>query len=389
MHAGVPASPHGLRCAGGRGRICCPSPFTCGPRRFIWVPEKEDQTGNRSIMSKLTAMEWTLARRPVGMPELSDFAIRETELGDPRDGEIQVINTWMSVDPYMRGRMWDRESYVPPFRIGEPLQGGAVGRVTASAHPDFRVGDLVSSMLGWRTAFVSSPDAAMVQKLPATGLPESAYLGVAGMPGLTAYAGLLRIGELKSGDTVFVSGAAGAVGSTVVQIAKIKGATVIGSAGGADKCAFVRSLGADHVIDYREAAGFDGLVEALRTAAPGGIDVYFDNVGGDHLTAAIEVARPMARLALCGMIAQYNETGRPQGPHNLIMAVGKQLKLQGFIVSFHADLMASFHTDMGQWIAKGQMKYQETVMDGISRAPEAFLGLFTGANTGKMLVRLG
>lgn len=340
-------------------------------------------------MSQLLATEWTLARRPVGMPEPGDFAMREVGLGDPAQGEIQVINTWMSVDPYMRGRMWDRESYVPPFRIGEPLQGGAVGRVTASSHPDFSPGDLVSSMLGWRTAWVSSPEAAMVQKLPSGGLPESAYLGVAGMPGLTAYAGLLRIGELKPSDTVFVSGAAGAVGSTVVQIAKIKGATVIGSAGGEEKCEFVRSLGADHVINYRKAGGFEGLVQALKAAAPSGIDVYFDNVGGDHLTAAIEVARPMARLALCGMIAQYNETGRPQGPHNLIMAVGKQLKLQGFIVSFHADLTADFHRDMAQWIAQGRMKYEETILNGIASAPEAFLGLFTGANTGKMLVKLG
>ncbi|MFN4024008.1 MAG: NADP-dependent oxidoreductase [Hyphomonas sp.] len=340
-------------------------------------------------MPKLTSSEWALAARPVGMPKLVDFAMREVEIADPKEGEIQVLNTWMSVDPYMRGRMYDRESYVPPFQIGETLQGGAVGRVTASAHPDYRAGDLVSSMLGWRTAWVAPPEAAMTQKLPATGLPESAYLGVAGMPGLTAYAGLLRIGELKEGDTVFVSGAAGAVGSTVLQIAKIKGATTIGSAGGAEKCAFVKSLGADHVIDYKQAKGFEGLTAALKAAAPKGIDVYFDNVGGDHLTAAIEAARPFARMALCGMIAQYNETGIPQGPHNIIQAVGKQLKLQGFIVSSHGDMLPAFHADMAKWISSGRMKYEETVMNGIEKAPDAFLGLFTGANTGKMLVKLG
>ncbi|MGE6698108.1 NADP-dependent oxidoreductase [Hyphomonas sp. NPDC076900] len=340
-------------------------------------------------MSKLTSTDWSLAARPVGMPKLSDFTSRQVEVADPQPGEIQVVNTWMSVDPYMRGRMYERESYVPPFQIGETLQGGAVGRVTASAHPDFKTGDLVSSMLGWRTAWVAAPQAAMVQKLPNTGLPESAYLGVAGMPGLTAYAGLLRVGELKEGDTVFVSGAAGAVGSTVVQIAKIKGCTVIGSAGGAEKCAFVKSLGADHVIDYKQAQGFEGLTAALKTAAPKGIDVYFDNVGGGHLTAAIEAARPFARLALCGMIAQYNETGKPEGPHNIIQAVGKQLKLQGFIVSSHADMTPAFHADMAKWIAGGKMKYEETVMNGIEKAPDAFLGLFTGANTGKMLVKLG
>ncbi|MFN4225498.1 MAG: NADP-dependent oxidoreductase [Hyphomonas sp.] len=339
-------------------------------------------------MGKLTSTEWALASRPVGMPKLSDFQSKTVDIPEPADGEIQVMNTWMSVDPYMRGRMYDRESYVPPFQIGETLQGGAVGRVTASAHPDYKAGDLVSSFLGWRTAWTAKPAAAAVQKLPASGLPESAFLGVAGMPGLTAYAGLLRIAEFKPSDTVFVSGAAGAVGSTVVQIAKIKGATVIGSAGGAQKCALVKSLGADHVIDYKQAKGFEGLVAALKTAAPKGIDIYFDNVGGDHLAAAIEAARPLARFALCGMIAQYNETGKPEGPHNIIMAVGKQLTLRGFIVSSHADLQPQFLADMAKWIASGQMKFEETVMTGIEKAPEAFLGLFTGANTGKMLVKL-
>ena len=243
-------------------------------------------------------------------------------------------------------------------------------------------------MLGWRTAWVAKPEAAMVQKLPDVGLPESAFLGVAGMPGLTAYAGLLRVAELKEGDIVFVSGAAGAVGSTVVQIAKNKGCTVIGSAGGPDKCAFVKSIGADHVIDYKKAGGFEGLVKALREASPKGIDVYFDNVGGDHLTAAIEVARPLARMALCGAIAQYNDTGTPVGPHNMIQAVGKQLKLQGFIVSTHADMQPAFFADMAKWIPAGKMKFEQTVMQGIDKAPEAFMGLFTGANTGKMLVKL-
>ena len=294
----------------------------------------------------------------------------------------------MSVDPYMRGRMYDRESYVPPFQIGETLQGGAIGHVTASNHPDYKVGDVVQSMLGWRTAWVGAPDAAMARKMPSSGLPESAYLGVAGMPGLTAYAGLLRIGELKEGDIVFVSGAAGAVGSTVVQIAKIKGCTVIGSAGGKEKCDLVKSLGADECIDYKAAGGFKGLVEALKKASPKGIDVYFDNVGGDHLSAAIEVARPLARMALCRAIAQYNDTGTPTGPHNMIMAVGKQLKLQGFIVSFHQDMQADFLKDMSDWISSGKMKYEETVMNGIDKAPEAFIGLFTGANTGKMVVKL-
>ncbi|WP_290497833.1 NADP-dependent oxidoreductase [Hyphomonas sp. UBA4494] len=340
-------------------------------------------------MTALTSTEWSLAARPVGMPKFSDFQMKTIDIAPPGAGEIQVKNEWMSVDPYMRGRMQDRESYVPPFQIGETMQGGAVGRVTVSNHPDYKEGDLVSSMAGWRTAWVGKPEMAMAQKLPEVGLPESAFLGVAGMPGLTAYAGLLRVAELKEGDTVFVSGAAGAVGSTVVQIAKIKGCTVIGSAGGKEKCDVVKSLGADHVIDYKAAGGFDGLVKALREAAPKGIDVYFDNVGGDHLTAAIEVARPMARFAECGMIAQYNETGQPTGPHNVIQIVGKQLKIQGFIVSTHADMQPDFFKDMAKWIPSGQMKYEETVKEGIEKAPEAFIGLFEGANTGKMLVKLG
>ena len=340
-------------------------------------------------MATLTSTEWALARRPVGLPQHSDFQKKTVEVPEPAAGQIQVENTWMSVDPYMRGRMYDRESYVPPFGIGETMTGGAIGRVTASGHPDYTPGDLVQSMNGWRTAWTAAPEDAMAMKLPETGLPESAFLGVAGMPGLTAYAGILRIAELREGDTVFVSGAAGAVGSTVVQIAKIKNCTVIGSAGGPEKCDLVKSLGADHVIDYKKADGFEGLVAALYEAAPKGIDVYFDNVGGDHLTAAIEVARPMARFAECGMIAQYNETGTPVGPHNIIQVVGKQLKIQGFIVSSHIDLQPAFIADMSEWIASGQMKFRETVMEGIDKAPDAFLGLFSGANTGKMLVKLG
>ncbi len=339
-------------------------------------------------MGSINSREWALKSRPVGMPKPSDFEMRETAVAEPGEGEIQVRNSWMSVDPYMRGRMIDRESYVPPFQIGETLQGGAVGRVTASNHPDYSEGDLVSSMAGWREAWVGKPEAVGANKLPDAGLPESAFLGVAGMPGLTAYAGILRIAELKEGDTVFVSGAAGAVGSLVCQIAKIRNCTVIGSAGGAEKCEFVRSLGVDHVIDYKQAGGFDGLVSALHTAAPKGIDVYFDNVGGDHLTAAIEVARPFARMAICGMISQYNATEAAPGPHNLIMIVGKQLKIQGFIVSSHADMQPQFVSDMAGWISAGQLKYEETVKDGIEKAPEAFIGLFEGANTGKMLVRL-
>lgn len=339
-------------------------------------------------MSDMNGTGWALAKRPVGMPKMDDFKTVDVSAPAPKEGEIQVRNSWMSVDPYMRGRMYDRESYVPPFQIGELLTGGAVGHVQASAHPDYAEGDLIVSMAGWRDVWTGKPEENMVNKVPQTGLPESALLGIAGMPGLTAYAGILRVADLKEGDTVFVSGAAGAVGSTVVQIAKIKKCTVIGSAGGSEKCNLVKELGADHVIDYKAHGTYEGLLGALKKAAPKGIDVYFDNVGGDHLQAAIECARPMGRFAICGMISQYNATDVQPGPNNIIQVVGKQLTLKGFIVSTYADMQPQFLKDMATWIQNGDMKFEETVMEGIEMAPEAFLGLFQGRNKGKMLVKL-
>jgi len=339
-------------------------------------------------MADLNGTGWALAKRPVGMPKMDDFETVDVSAPAPKSGEIQVRNSWMSVDPYMRGRMYDRESYVPPFQIGELLTGGAVGHVQASAHPDYAAGDLIVSMAGWRDVWTGKPEENMANKVPQTGLSESALLGIAGMPGLTAYAGILRVADLKEGDTVFVSGAAGAVGSTVVQIAKIKNCTVIGSAGGTEKCNLVKDLGADHVIDYKAHDSYEGLLGALKKAAPKGIDVYFDNVGGDHLQAAIECARPMGRFAICGMISQYNATDVQPGPSNIIQVVGKQLTLKGFIVSTYADMQPQFLKDMAAWIKNGDMKFEETVMEGIEMAPEAFLGLFQGRNTGKMLVKL-
>jgi hypothetical protein len=331
-----------------------------------------------------TSREIRLKSRPVGTPTPNDFELATVDVSPPGAGEVQVQNLWMSVDPYMRGRMYDRKSYVPPFQVGQPLQGGAVGRVVASNDPALAPGDLVQSMLGWREVF--NAPAKALQKLPDLGVPPQAFLGVAGMPGLTAYVGLLDIAGLKEGDVVFVSAAAGAVGSVVCQIAKIKGHTVIGSAGGADKIAFLKEIGVDHAIDYKATPD---LVAALAQAAPKGIDVYFDNVGGDHLEAALAAARPFGRFALCGMISQYNATEPPKGPSNLMLAVGKSLRLQGFIVSNHADRLPAFLKDMAGWIASGKIKWRETVEEGIERAPEAFLALFRGGNVGKMLVKLG
>lgn len=327
--------------------------------------------------------EVRLKARPVGMPTAGDFEIATVDLPAPGPGEAQVRNLYMSVDPYMRGRMYDRESYVPPFQIGKALEGGAIGEVVTSNDPSLKPGDLVNSMWGWREAF--NAPAAGLQKIDPMGLPPQAFLGVAGMPGMTAYVGLLKVAGCKAGDTVFVSAAAGAVGQIVCQIAKIKGATVIGTAGGADKVAYLKSIGVDHAIDYRATKD---LTAALMEAAPKGIDVYFENVGGDHLEAAINAARPFARFAFCGMISQYNDTDPTPGPSNLIQIVGKRLRFEGFIVSDHFGEMPAFISDMAGWIKEGKITWRETVDDGVEAAPGAFMKLFKGENVGKMLVKL-
>ena len=327
--------------------------------------------------------EIRLKSRPAGLPAAENFELTEVTLPEPGAGEVLVRNLWMSVDPYMRGRMYDRPSYAPPFQIGEALAGGAIGRVEKSNDPNLKPGDLVESMLGWREAFVSF--GAAVQKLPQENVPPQAYLGILGMPGLTAYSGLARIGEPKAGETVFVSGAAGAVGATVCQIAKLRGCTVVASAGTDAKLAWLKSVGVDAVVNYKTCGN---LLEAVRAAAPKGIDIYFDNVGGEHLEVALEVARPFARFIECGMISAYNDTELKPGPRNLIYVVGKSLKMQGFIVMNYWDMREQFRTEMTQWIKDGAVKWEETVENGIENAPKAFLNLFTGANTGKMLVKL-
>jgi len=330
-----------------------------------------------------TVKEVRLKSRPVGLPTRDNFEFATVDLPAPGPGEVQVKNLWMTVDPYMRGRMNDVKSYAPPFQLGEVMTGGAIGQVAASNDPAFKAGDLVSSQFGWREGFTAPANA--LQKLDPRGLPPQAFLGVAGMPGLTAYAGLLRIAALKEGDVVFVSGAAGAVGSLVCQIAKAKGHTVIGSAGGADKVAFLKSIGVDHAIDYKAERD---LTAALLAAAPDGIDVYYDNVGGPHLEAALNAARLFARFAICGMISMYNATEPPPGPRNLALLIGKNIRMEGFIVTHHFDLLPKFLEDLSQWVREGKVKWQETVFEGIDKAPDAFLGLFSGENTGKMLVKL-
>jgi NADPH-dependent curcumin reductase CurA len=328
-----------------------------------------------------------LASRPSGWPTEDNFAVRQADRPELADGQVRVRNLFMSVDPYMRGRMNDAKSYVPPFQLGEPLDGGAIGSVIESRSPDLATGDLVLHALGWRDEAVLP--ASHAQQVPAAagtaGLSPSAYLGVLGMTALTAYVGLLDIAGMKPGDVVFVSGAAGAVGSMAGQFAKLKGASrVIGSAGRQEKVRWLAEIGFDAAFNYKSAPVFG----QLREAAPDGIDVYFDNVGGDHLEAALAVLNTHGRVAMCGAIAQYNATEMPAGPCNLALAIGKRLTLRGYIVSDHRDRMPDMIADVSRWLSEGKLFHAETVIDGLDQAPSAFINLLRGHNTGKMIVRL-
>jgi NADPH-dependent curcumin reductase CurA len=327
------------------------------------------------------ARAWHLKSRPSGMPSPDNFELKELDLASLADGQVRVRNLWLSVDPYMRGRMNDVKSYVPPFQIGEPMDGGAIGEVVVSKAEGLNSGDLVQHMAGWRDEAIV--DARTAQKLPDLGAPPEQFLGVLGVTGMTAYFGLFDAAKAKEGDVVFVSAAAGAVGSVVVQIAKAKGMTVIGSAGGAAKCEFVHSLGADQVIDYKAAP----ILKGLAGAAPDGIDVYFDNVGGDHLDAAFAVARNNARFAICGMIEGYNQR-EPMAFRYIQRIIAARIALKGFIVFDYFPRMAEFYGEMAPWVANGTVRSRETVVEGLDKTVEAFLGLFKGENTGKMLVKL-
>ncbi len=338
-----------------------------------------------------TSRQWHLKRRPHGVPVDEDFALVDVELPAPADGEILVRNSFVSVDPYMRGRMNDAKSYVPAFRLDHPMDGDAVGVVEEIGQgaadgngSPVVIGDTVTHRFGWRTMAVVPAKTARV--LNTTLAPAQAYLGVLGMPGLTAYTGLMRIAELAEGDRVFVSSAAGAVGSLAGQLAHLKGASlVVGSAGGPAKTAWLlEQAGFNAAIDYKATP----IRKGLAKAAPEGIDVYFDNVGGDHLEAAISALRPAGRVAVCGMISVYNATEPAPGPRNLSMIVGKRLTLRGFIVFDHADLRPQFEAEVGQWLADGKIVWRETLVHGIDNAVNGFRDLMAGANTGKMLIRL-
>jgi len=331
-----------------------------------------------------TTREIRLASRPRGAPAPENFELAEVPLPEPAEGEVLVRNSYLSVDPYMRGRMRDVKSYIPPFRVGEVLEGGAVGQVIASRRDELREGAWVQSLQGWREHYVSKGDG-LLPVDPALA-PVSTALGVLGMPGLTAYAGLTQIGKPKEGETVFLSAAAGAVGSVVGQLAKIRGCRAVGSAGSQEKVDFLTGeLGFDAAFDYKRA----DLAEALREHCPDGIDIYFDNVGGDHLEAALGRMNRFGRIPLCGMISIYNSEEPPPGPRNMASLLVSRVTIRGFIVTDHYDLYPRFLEEMSGHVRGGELKYRETVVEGIERMPEAFIGLLAGENLGKMLVRVG
>ena len=328
-----------------------------------------------------------LASRPVGEPKPSDFRLEEFAVPQPGPGQVLLRTKWLSLDPYMRGRMSDAPSYAKPVGVGEVMEGGTVGEVAASNNPDYRPGDIVLAHTGWQTHALS--DGAGLRKLDPQRAPVQTALGVLGMPGMTAYTGLREIGKPKAGEAVVVSAASGAVGSVVGQIAKIVGARVVGIAGGADKCRYVKNeLGFDDCVDHR-AADFP---ERLKAACPNGIDVYWENVGGPIFEAVLPLLNFFARVPVCGLISQYNATELPPGPNRLPQllraTLTKRLTIRGFIVWDFAALQDEFLRDVSQWIKEGRIKYREDVVDGLENAPQAFIGLLKGRNFGKQLVRV-
>jgi hypothetical protein len=331
-----------------------------------------------------TTREIRLTARPAGEPTPADFELVEVPLPEPAAGEVLIRNSYLSVDPYMRGRMRDARSYVPPYAVGAPLDGGAVGQVVASNDGPFEEGAWVQHMGGWREHALG--DGTATYPVDPAAAPITTALGVLGMKGLTAYAGLTEIAPVTEGETVFVSGAAGAVGSTAGQIARLRGCRVVGSAGSAEKVAWLTGeLGFDAAFDYHAS----DLRGTLREHCPDGIDVFFDNVGGEQLDAALTRMNVHGRVAVCGAISQYNEQRPPRGPDSFMAILPRRLTLRGFIVLDHFHLMRDFLREVGAWVGSGELRYRETIVDGIDRMPQAFIGLLEGANTGKMLVRVG
>lgn len=336
-----------------------------------------------SEASSLLRRSVVLRRRPSGEPGPSDFEILEDAIPTPGAGQVLTRTIWLSLDPYMRGRLSDRASYAAPVQIGEVMTGETIGEVVASGDPAFQPGDTVRGCRGWQTHTIS--DATALTKLDRHAAPLSAHLGVLGMPGTTAYSGMKDIGQVKAGETVVISAASGAVGSVAGQLAKRAGARVVGVAGGPDKCLWVQeTLGFDDCVDHRSPY----LQDALAEACPNGIDVYFENVGGAVQAAAFALLNPFARVVMCGMVAQYNEREMPPGP-NLGFVVGKRVRIEGLIVTDKPERFAEWRALASPWVADGSLRYRETVIDGLDSAPEALALLLRGGNFGKMLVRVG
>lgn len=331
-----------------------------------------------------------LNQYPAGMPKEADFAAKRVDVPAPGAGEMLCRTVWMSVDPYMRGRMRpDVKSYIPPFSLDRPLEGGAVSEVVESNVAGFAPGDYIVDFLGgWKEYYISKGE--RTQKVDPNIAPLSAYLGVLGMPGMTAWAGVTQILKPKEGETIFVSGAAGAVGSLVCQLGKAKGCRVIGSAGSKEKCDWlVKEAGVDVALNYKDYKNAGELTKALAAAAPKGVNCYFENVGGMHLEAALNCIALGGRMAWCGMIASYNNKEAEPGPPNLINVVGRGVMIRGFIVSEYMDKAMQFAMEVAPLLAQGKVKFQESVYDGLEKAPDAFIGLFKGDNTGKAVIRVG
>jgi NADPH-dependent curcumin reductase len=338
-------------------------------------------------MAQRTNRKIVLASRPEGAPQLGNFRLEQSPGPEPREGEVLLRTLWLSLDPYMRGRMSTARSYAKPVEVGEPMVGGTVNEVIESRHRDYRPGDIVLGYAGWQDYAVSN--GAGLRKLDPGRAPISTALGVLGMPGMTAYTGLMTIGQPKPGETIVVAAATGPVGATVGQIAKIKGCRAVGIAGGEDKCRYlIDELGFDAAVDHR-AKNFP---DVLRDACLEGIDVYFENVGGAVWDAVFPLLNDFARIPVCGLIAQYNMTELPPGPDRtpqiFRQVLTKRLTIRGFIVWDFASQAESFERDVSTWIREGKLKYKEDVLEGLENAPQAFLGLLQGKNFGKLLVRV-
>ncbi|AUM65184.1 NADP-dependent oxidoreductase [Brevibacillus laterosporus] len=335
-------------------------------------------------MSEAVNNQILLSSRPVGVPTRDNFTFIKSSIPEVNDNQLLIRTLYLSVDPYMRGRMNDQKSYIPPFQLDQVITGGVIGEVIETKSSEFQVGDVVLGLLGWQN--YSVVDAGEVQKIDTNIAPITTALGVLGMPGMTAYFGLLDIGQPQAGETVVVSGAAGAVGMLVGQIAKIKGARVVGIAGSDDKVQYVtEELGFDAAINYKTTPN---MQLALEKACPNGVDVYFDNVGGPISDAVLSLINQGARIPLCGQISLYNSEKQDIGPRVQVQLLKKTATMKGFLVTQYTDRYHEGMTQMAQWIKEGKIKYSENIVEGLENVPEAFLGLFTGENTGKQLVKV-